>query len=199
MANLQDIKRAHKLTPLGSDSLDFEIHTEWHERRLLRKINDRNLLVYTYSFISPRPRPREVFACDYDNRICDHFVDEDLRPLLEARMTERTFNNRILFRARQKIQEFSHCIRPDKIPALLASMNSYIGQCKNVNGYGELRNLVDCLDPRWLQYVHYNPKRKCMQANPGYTFREMQDRKFDIHHKPKHHDKTRKRAAAASA
>ena len=93
MATLQDIQRAGAVTPIGSDSLDYMIHKEWRERELVRLINDRELLVYTYSFIAPGPQPREVFACDHNNRTTDHSLDLDLRPLLENRMTDRTFNN----------------------------------------------------------------------------------------------------------
>lgn len=407
MATLNDIQTARRLTPLGSDGLDFEIHREWRERKLVQVINDRELLVYTYSFISPNPRPREVFACDHDSRIADHSIDLDLRPLLEARMTSRTFNNRvgygpdaainqviedvyqashgftrdawiikydltgyfpnanrqhayeqlnevieqdfkgteerkndlryllrqavlsdplarcekrssakeweaipdhkslfkkpdgiggcigrliwqngmnyylddldhwaidemgllytrfvddtvivtdnkecvlalmpeirrrlavhgcemhptkfycqhyskgfeflghhvrldrvyvndrILHRARVKIHELNHCPKPSKVQPLLNSLNSYLGQCKHCNAYGEMRNLLDLIDPRWWEFIHFNEQRRCLQANPGYTFRELQNAKYHIKPKTKkHHDKTRKRAAAPSA
>lgn len=117
MATLNDIQTARRLTPLGSDGLDFEIHREWRERKLVQVINDRELLVYTYSFISPNPRPREVFACDHDSRIADHSIDLDL------------------------------------------------------------------IDPRWWEFIHFNEERRCLQANPGYTFRELQNAKYHI--KPK--------------
>lgn len=405
MATLTEIQTAHKHTPLGSDSLEFEIHREWRERELTQIINDRELLVSTYTFIAPHPQPREVFACDQDTRVSDHFIDDDLRPMLEARMTDRTFNNRvgygpdaainqvisdiyevsqgftrdawiikydltgyfpnanrqraydmlrevvetdykgsatrkddllylirqavlsdptarcqkrsplkeweaipkhkslfskdpgiggaigrliwqntmnyyldeldhwatdvcglhytrfvddtvivtnnkeatlallpeirrrlalqgcqmhphkfycqhytkgveflgrhirmdrvyvnnrILHRAHVKIAQLNHCPRPSKVQTFLASLNSYTGQCKNANAYGELRNLLERISPEWAKYVHYNDERKCLRANPGYTFRDQQNKLYHIKSR-KHHDTQRKRTTAAAA
>ena len=405
MATLQDIQRAGTVTPIGSDSLDYMIHKEWRERELVRLINDRELLVYTYSFIAPGPQPREVFACDHNNRTTDHSLDLDLRPLLENRMTDRTFNNRIgygpdaainqviedvykasegftrdcwiikydltgyfpnanrqhaydqlsevieqdfhgteerkddlryllrqavlsdplarceirssdeerkkiaphksifnkppgiggcigrliwqngmnyylndldhwaiddmhllytrfvddttivttnkevvlsmmpeirrrlaehgcqmhpkkfycqhytkgfeflgkhvkidrvyvnnriLHRARVKIRQFNHCIRPGKIQQMLSSINSYLGQCKNCNGYGEMMKLIGLIDPAWWEFIQFNEKRRCLQAKPEYSFRNMQNKRYHIKPK-KHHDTSRKRTAAAAA
>lgn len=405
MATLKDIQTAHRLTPLGSDSLEFEIHREWRERELTDVINARELLVSTYTFIARQPQPREVFACDQDTRTSDHLIDLRLRPLLERRMTARTFNNRvgygpdaainqvisdiyevsrgftrdawiikydltgyfpnadrqraydmlrevveqdfkgtaeqrddllylirqavlsdptarcerrsplkdwgaipahkslfnkppgiggaigrliwqntmnyylndldhwavddcglhytrfvddtvivtdnkestlallpeirrrlalqgctmhphkfycqhytkgveflgrhirmdrvyvnnrILHRAHIKIAQLNHCPRADKVQSVLSSLNSYTGQCKNANAYGELRNLIERISPAWAEFIHYNDERKCLQANPGYGFRELQNRKYHI--KPrKHHDTKRKRTAAPAA
>ena len=110
-------------------------------------------------------------------------------------------NDRILHRARVKIHQFNHCIRPDKIQQLLSSLNSYIGQCKNCNGYGEMMNLIDLIDPGWWQFIRFNKDRKCLQANPGYTFREMQNTRYHIKPKKskKRNDTSRKRTAPAES
>lgn len=42
---------------------------------------------------------------------------------------------------------------------------------------------LDLIDPRWWEFIHFNEERRCLQANPGYTFRELQNAKYHI--KPK--------------
>jgi len=63
--------------------------------RLKKQLEDHTFAPSAYTFIAPRPRPREVFACEMALRIVHHYIDMRIRPLLESEMTERTFNNRI--------------------------------------------------------------------------------------------------------
>lgn len=62
---------------------------------LRRRINDR-----TYSpgvsicFVVTRPRYREVFAADFEDRIIHHYIAARLEPLLERQFSDRTFNCR---------------------------------------------------------------------------------------------------------
>lgn len=79
----------------SSDSIMYEIHYERNLVRLCAAVNDRSLQPTAYVFITMRPRPREVFASDMDGRIAQHYIDQRLRPLLDARMTTRSFNNRV--------------------------------------------------------------------------------------------------------
>lgn len=77
------------------DSVMYEVHCERNLMRLVRAVNNRDLTPSFFCFIVRKPRPREVFASDYDTRIAHHHIDMRLRPLLERRMTDRSFNNRI--------------------------------------------------------------------------------------------------------
>lgn len=77
------------------DSVMYGMHCERDLMRLVRAVNDRDLTPSFFCFIVRKPRPREVFASDYDTRIAHHHIDMRLRPLLERRMTGRSFNNRI--------------------------------------------------------------------------------------------------------
>lgn len=79
----------------SDDSIMYEMHFERNLVRLLEAIQSRTLQPTAYVFITMRPRPREVFASDMDGRIAQHYIDQRLRPLLDARMTDRSFNNRI--------------------------------------------------------------------------------------------------------
>ncbi|MCR5842111.1 MAG: hypothetical protein K6G86_08565, partial [Bacteroidales bacterium] len=77
------------------DSVHFELHWERDLVRLERDFADRTLVPFLYSFIAPRPRPREVIACLMQGKILQYHFDRIVRPLVEAELTDRTFNNRI--------------------------------------------------------------------------------------------------------
>jgi len=79
----------------SADSVEFELHWERNLMRLKKQLEDHTFAPSAYTFIAPRPRPREVFACEMALRIVHHYIDMRIRPLLESEMTERTFNNRI--------------------------------------------------------------------------------------------------------
>lgn len=79
----------------SEDNVEFEIHVERNLARLLSDINNRQLAPSAYTFVTMKPRPREVFACDMQMRIIHHYIDIRLRPLIERRLTDRTYNNRI--------------------------------------------------------------------------------------------------------
>ena len=107
-------------------------------------------------------------------------------------------NNRILFRAEKRIRELNRCPRHEKVETFQQCINSYLGQCKNCNGYGEMMKLIGLIDPAWWEFIQFNEKRRCLQAKPEYSFRNMQNKRYHIKPK-KHHDTSRKRTAAAAA
>ncbi len=81
----------------SADSVEYELRAEANLCRLLDDINRRTLRPTAYTFVTMKPRPREIFACEMGMRIVHHYLDIRLRPLIEARLTDRTFNNRIGF------------------------------------------------------------------------------------------------------
>lgn len=99
MVELEDLYRAY-LVARGNkrrsqDSVEYEINIERNLLRLHKDILDRTLAPSAYTFVTMRPRPREIFACEMGLRVVHHYLDIRLRPLLEARLTDRTYNNRI--------------------------------------------------------------------------------------------------------
>lgn len=78
----------------SADSVSYEIHWQRNLLRLVRDINHHTLQPTAYTFISMRPKPREVFACDMGMRIVHHYIDDRLRSLIESHLTPRTYNNR---------------------------------------------------------------------------------------------------------
>ena len=99
MVELNDIIAAYRTARANkrrtSDQTDFELHWEKGCLRLCREINQRCLRPTAYTFVTTRPRPREVFASDMATRVLHHYIDIRLRPLLEKRLSDHTYNNRL--------------------------------------------------------------------------------------------------------
>ena len=99
MITERDIQEAFKVTirnkRRSADCISYAMYAERNLARLLHSIRTRSLAPTAYTFVTMKPRPREVFACDMDMRIIHHYIDMRLRPLLERRMTSRTYNNRV--------------------------------------------------------------------------------------------------------
>lgn len=75
--------------------MEFELHWQRNCAQLYHDIVERQLRPTAYTFIAPHPRPREVFASDMATRVLHHYLDIRLRPFLEKRMSDHTFNNRV--------------------------------------------------------------------------------------------------------
>lgn len=79
------------------DSIHFSLHWERDLMRLLRDFEDRSLVPFLYGFINPNPRDREVIACLMEMKTLQYHFDYHVRPHVEERLTDSTFNNRIGF------------------------------------------------------------------------------------------------------
>ena len=97
------------------DSVYFELHWERDLKRLELDFEDRSLVPFLYGFIVKKPRPREVIACLMQGKILQWYFDLHVRPVVERRLTDRTFNNRVGFgpdkaveRLMKDIREVSH-------------------------------------------------------------------------------------------
>ncbi len=182
------------------DSVHFELHWERDLMRLLDDINNRSLDPFLYSFIRQKPRPREVIAALMQMKIPQHHFDTIVRPLVEAELTDRTFNNRIGYggdrtirNCRMAIRKWNRLAYPSQLEHFLASINSFIGLMKHRNDYGKIRDLVDEVSPKWLKYCHYNDDRRCFEANEGYKHNDILIRKYGLKFnklKHKNNDKT---------
>ena len=93
------------------DSVHFEMHWERDVVRLLDDINARSLDPFIYSFVRQRPRPREVIAGLMQMKIPQQHFDTMVRPLVEAELTDRTFNNRIGYGCERAIRQLMKDIR----------------------------------------------------------------------------------------
>ena len=91
---IEAYKRTRKNKRRSEDSVLFEMHWERNLRDLRKAIEARNLQSSAYTFVRWDPRPREIFACNMGQRVAHHYIDIRLRPLIEAELTDRTYNNR---------------------------------------------------------------------------------------------------------
>ena len=96
-------------------------------------------------------------------------------------------NTRVIKRAKRKAVELNRCIREEKIPRVLDSLNSYLGICKNTNGYNQAKAIIAKLDPRWFSYLQFNTSRCCLEALPEYNYKNRIIKKYKLY------DKRRKR------
>lgn len=93
------------------DSVMFELHWERDLVRLAKDFDDRSLVPFIYAFVAPRPRPREVIATLMQGKILQHRLDRLVRPLIEKKLTDRTFNNRVGYGPDKAVQRLMDDIR----------------------------------------------------------------------------------------
>lgn len=79
----------------SSDQVEFELHWQAECLRIYHDILNKSLRPTAYTFVADNPRPREIFASSMRVRVLHYYLDMRLRPLLEARMSENSFNNRV--------------------------------------------------------------------------------------------------------
>ncbi len=95
----------------STDSVMFELHWERDLKRLEEDFRTRSLVPFLYTFVAPRPRPREVIACLMQGKILQYHFDRIIRPEVEARLTERTYNNRIGYGPDKAVERLMEDIR----------------------------------------------------------------------------------------
>lgn len=82
-------------------------------------------------------------------------------------------NNRIIRFGRNHIYRLNHNISVRKINTLLSSINSYLGMCKNVNGYNRAKYLLSIIDKKWFKYIKFNRSRVCIEALTSFKERNI--------------------------
>lgn len=101
MVEMSQLRQAYKIARQNkrrsADCVRFDLYAERNLARLARDIENRSLAPSAYTFVTMKPRPREVFACDMATRVLHHYLDLRMRPLIERRLSDRTFNNRVGF------------------------------------------------------------------------------------------------------
>lgn len=130
------------------DSVHFELHWERDLMRLLDDINARSLDPFLYSFVRTRPRPREVIAALMQMKIPQHHFDRLVRPIVEAQLTDRTFNNRIGYGCSKAIErlvddiyEVSHGYTRDAY-IITRDIRAYFPSTDLARSYEMYRDLV---------------------------------------------------------
>ena len=92
---LEAYKIARKSKARTEGNVNFDISFEGLLIKLCDDINSRTFTAdKNYSFIVLEPKPREIFAAEMILRVVHHWIEEKLRPLVEADLTPSVFNNR---------------------------------------------------------------------------------------------------------
>ena len=89
-------------------------------------------------------------------------------------------NRRIINRGMQKARRMNRHIGATRVERLLSSINSYLGVCKNTNGFSQAMRIVRCLSEKWSRYVRFNRQRVCLEALPEYSHRNRIIHKFHL-------------------
>lgn len=90
-------------------------------------------------------------------------------------------NNRIVRRGTWKAAKLNRNIKPGRVFSMLSSINSYIGFCKNTNGYNQIRKILSKLSPKWNEYVYFNKDKVCLSAKNDYTMRNQIIKNFKLY------------------
>lgn len=89
-------------------------------------------------------------------------------------------NHRIAGRGLKKAYKMNHRVSARHVEHLLSSVNSYLGVCKNVNGFNQAMRIVRALSDKWWKYVVFNRRRVCLQALPAYSYRNRVIHQFNL-------------------
>ena len=104
-------------------------------------------------------------------------------------------NDKTYAQAVKRIRELNRIANKSSfIDPFLCSVNSYFGLLKQRTDYRRMLALRDMIDPSWWEFVRWDDKRKCVTAQPYWTWRSRMDRKYHLN--LKHYGKRRTRPAA---
>ena len=135
------------------------------------------------SYVIPELRKRleSIGAKLNENKFyCQHYTKGVEWIGCHIKMDRIYVNNRIIVRGKQKARRFNKRISERKIERFLSSINSYLGICKNVNGFNQAMQIVRELSDKWREYVFFNRSRCCLQAVPAYSYRNRIINKFHL-------------------
>lgn len=114
MVDFEELKLAYKISRenkrRSSDNIEYQLYVERNLTRLYNDIINRTLRPTAYTFVTMKPRPREVFASEMGMRVIHHYICLRMSPLLEKRLTSRTFNNRIGYGADAAVNQLAEDI-----------------------------------------------------------------------------------------
>ena len=166
----------------SEDAVIFEIDYERRLSRLLEAINERTYRANAnYTFVSMRPKPREVFACELEARLIQWYIIWRILPILEETLTDRTFNNRkgmgtdaAIRRIYDDIVEVSdHCKRDAYV--IQWDLQGYFPNARTEVAAHQLQRLVrehyegfDKEDLLWFIMISCNalPQKHCYRKSP---------------------------------
>lgn len=99
MVKLEDLLRAAdnaaKRKRKSKETVKFMLNKELNTIKLWNDINNRTYVCdENYAFVVLIPKPREIFATSFKNRVVHHYLYERIMPLINKHVPLRTFSNR---------------------------------------------------------------------------------------------------------
>ena len=105
--------------------------------------------------------------------------------------------HRTVRHCRAKVQYYNTRVRVSNLEHFMASMNSYLGLMKGRNAHNIILDIIGRVNPKWWEFCHFNPSRVCIQANEGYTVKDMITKRYGVKFKTKKkNDNKRKNRSA---
>ena len=128
-------------------------------------VTDNKTAFHTYTIPKIREYLAELGASLNENKFYCQHVSKGCECLGVHIKRDRVYpNTRIVRRGKEKARSFNRCVREPKTDSLLASLNSYLGICKGVNGYRQALSIVRELSSEWNKYVEFDRHRCCLVA-----------------------------------
>jgi len=176
----------------SDDCIEFEIHLERNIVRLCDAINCKTFEPTAYTFVTSRPKPREVFAADFATRVVHHYIDMRLRPLIEDGLTSRTYNNRVGYGSVECINTFISDIYEvtegytRQAWIFSADLSGYFPNASQHRAYDQLTDLINRRylgdDKEDLLYmvertIFSYPQLNCFRKSPIWMWEDIPNEK----------------------
>lgn len=164
------------------NALRFEIDYEDNCVQLWEELNNRTYKIgKSITFIVTNPKPREIFAADFRDRVVHHLVVRKLEPLFEKVFIEDTYNCRKgkgtlygVIRLQNKIRDISNNFTEDCYIAKFdmqgffmsihkPTLNKMLQDFIDKNYFEEDKELI-----KWLveMIVLHCPEKNCIRKSP---------------------------------
>lgn len=92
---LQSVDDAAHGKRKSKETIKYTLKKEYNTVKLLNDINNRTYIPDgNYAFVVLIPKPREIFATAFKNRVAHHYLYKRIMPLINKHVPRRTFSNR---------------------------------------------------------------------------------------------------------
>ena len=96
----------------SKSALEFEVNWRKNCVELWKELNSRTYRQKpSIAFVVLKPKPREVFAANFRDRVCHHLFDMKTQPLFEKDFRPETFNNRKGKGTGACVEHIGNCIK----------------------------------------------------------------------------------------
>ena len=92
---LQSVDEAAHGKRKSKETVKYMLKKEYNTVKLWKDINNRTYIPDgNYAFVVLIPKPREIFATEFKNRVVHHYLYKRIMPLINRYVPTRTFSNR---------------------------------------------------------------------------------------------------------